>query len=45
MKKIKLSKALQSLAVFSLIVVANSRCFFIYHQPKQPLDVKKYRKF
>lgn len=28
-----------------LSVVANSRCVLIYHQPKQPKAVKKFRKF
>lgn len=45
MKRIKFSRMLQSIAVFSLIIAANSRCYFIYHQPKQPLEIKKYRKF
>ncbi|MBQ3783599.1 MAG: cyclic lactone autoinducer peptide [Lachnospiraceae bacterium] len=28
-----------------LSVAANSRCMIIYHQPKQPETLKKFRKF
>lgn len=28
-----------------LSVAANSRCMIIYHQPKQPDELKKFRKF
>lgn len=28
-----------------LSVAANSRCAMIYHQPKQPEALKKFRKF
>ena len=37
--------AMTSVAVFAMIVAANSRCFFIYHQPKQPAALRKLRKF
>lgn len=30
---------------FTLKDVANSRCWMIYYQPKQPDKIKKYRKF
>ena len=28
-----------------LSVAANSRCYMVYHQPKQPDAVRKFRKF
>lgn len=37
--------AMTSVAAFAMIVAANSRCAFIYHQPKQPAELKKFRKF
>ena len=37
--------AMTSVAVFAMIVAANSRCVFIYHQPKQPAALRKLRKF
>ena len=37
--------AMTSVAVFVMIVAANSRCVFIYHQPKQPAALRKLRKF
>jgi cyclic lactone autoinducer peptide len=43
--KATLAKALISLAKKSVIIAANSRCAFIYHQPKQPLEIKKFRRF
>lgn len=39
------AKALTFAADKVLSVAANSRCVLIYHQPKQPEDVKKFRKF
>jgi len=39
------AKVLQSVADKSLSSAANNRCVFYYHQPKQPQDVKKFRKF
>lgn len=37
--------AMTSVAAFAMVVAANSRCVFIYHQPKQPAELKKFRKF
>lgn len=37
--------AMTSVAAFAMIVAANSRCVFIYHQPKQPAALRKLRKF
>lgn len=41
-KKFKLG---QRVATAMLTLTANSRCVFCYHQPKQPKELKKYRKF
>ena len=37
--------AMTSVATFAMVVADNSRCAFIYHQPKQPAELKKIRKF
>ena len=42
-KRIVLANAMSSIAKFSIREAANSR--FVFHQPKQPCDLKKYRKF
>lgn len=39
------AKALTATADKMLTYAANSKCFFLYHQPKQPEAVKKFRKF
>jgi len=39
------AKAMTVVADKILSVTANSRCICIYHQPKQPESVKKFRKF
>lgn len=39
------AKALATVANNMLCVAANSRCMLIYHQPKQPERLKKFRKF
>lgn len=39
------AKKLVFIAKFMLSSAANSRCAFVYHQPKQPEDVKNFRKF
>ena len=39
-----IAKALASLAKSTMISAANSKCMFVYHQPKQP-ELKKFRKF
>ncbi|MCI8936382.1 MAG: cyclic lactone autoinducer peptide [Lachnospiraceae bacterium] len=44
-KKPIVADALVSLAQRSLSSAANSRCAYVFHQPKQPENVKKYRKF
>lgn len=43
-KKTVLAKALTSVADGMLSKAANSRCALIYHQPKQPEEVRKFRK-
>lgn len=43
-KKI-LAKTLVKVADNALSAAANSRCMYVYHQPKQPDAVKKFRKF
>lgn len=44
-RKTVVAKALTSVANNMLSSAANSRCVLIYHQPKQPKEVKKFRKF
>lgn len=39
------AKALTGITNNMLSVAANSRCMIIFHQPKQPESVKKFRKF
>lgn len=39
------AKALTGVTNNVLSVAANSRCALIYHQPKQPEALKKFRKF
>lgn len=49
MKKTNLkSVAARTLSVVTkagLQYAANSRCAFVYHQPKQPKNLKEFRKF
>lgn len=40
-----IARALRTMANTMLSSAANSRCVFVYHQPKQPDEVKKFRKF
>lgn len=40
-----IAKALTAVTNSVLSVAANSRCAMIYHQPKQPDAVKKFRKY
>lgn len=40
-----LANALSAVATTMLSSAANSRCAFVYHQPKQPTELKKFRKF
>lgn len=44
-EKTVIAKALKTAADAMLSSTANSRCVFVYHQPKQPYEVKKFRKF
>lgn len=44
-EKKMLAKTLSSVATAVLTSAANSRCAFVYHQPKQPAELKKFRKF
>lgn len=39
------AKALTAVTNNMLSVAANSRCMIIYHQPKQPEALRKFRKF
>ncbi|RKD30812.1 cyclic lactone autoinducer peptide [Lacrimispora algidixylanolytica] len=38
------AKFMEKLARKSLEVAAESRCMYIYHQPKMPTDLKKFKK-
>lgn len=40
-----MAKILKATSDKVLSTATNSRCMLIYHQPKQPEDLKKYRKF
>lgn len=40
-----IAKTLANVAENALSSAANSRCVFVYHQPKQPENLKKFRKF
>lgn len=44
-RKANVAKALTAVANGMLSATANSRCVLIYHQPKQPDSVKRFRKF
>lgn len=43
-KKI-LAQMLTAATNHMLSAAANSRCMILYHQPKQPDELKKFRKF
>lgn len=49
MKKVKntpvLANSLKKIANTMISSSANSRCAFVYHQPKLPTEIKKFRKF
>ena len=47
MKKRKdiVAKMLEKVVRYTLSDAANSRCSVIFHQPRQPENVKKFRKF
>lgn len=40
-----IARALTAVSNRMLSIAANSRCVSIYHQPKQPDAVRKFRKF
>lgn len=40
-----IAKVLTQAADIFLSSAANSRCALVYHQPKQPKELKKFRKF
>lgn len=40
-----MAKTLTAVTKNVLSTAANSRCMIIYHQPKQPEALKKFRKF
>lgn len=44
-EKSMMAKTLTAVADSMLTTAANSRCILLYHQPKQPKDVKRFRKF
>lgn len=39
------AKALSGVAKKAMSAASNSRCAFIFHQPRQPEELRKYRKF
>lgn len=44
-KNTLIAKTLANVAESALSSAANSRCVFVYHQPKQPKELKQFRKF
>lgn len=44
-KKVSVSGMLAVFALCMTTLAANSECFYIFHQPEFPEDLKKYRKF
>ncbi len=40
-----IATVLSSVATAMLSSSANTRCAFVYHQPKQPQDLKKFKRF
>ncbi len=44
-KNENIAKGMVLVAKMVLSAAANHRCVLIYHQPKQPKDVKRFRKF
>ncbi len=45
MKRVRFNQWMMLAATFALTMMANTRCMFCYHQPEQPKDLKKFRKF
>ena len=44
-KNAVVAKVLSTVSKAGLYYAANSRCAFVYHQPKQPEKVNKFRRF
>lgn len=42
MKTNKTAKVLEKIAKKAIETAADSRCMYIYHQPKQPAGIKKF---
>ena len=40
----KVAVVLEKVARNSVKMAADSRCMYIFHQPKQPADIKKFSK-
>lgn len=45
LKKVSAPGMLAAFALCMTTMAANSECFYVYHQPEVPEDLKKYRKF
>lgn len=45
MKHIKVANSLAGLALVFSFVAANSRCYFIYHQPNMPEEMKRLNRY
>lgn len=45
MKHIKVANSLAGLALVFSFLAANSRCYFIYHQPKMPEEMEQLRRY
>lgn len=45
MKHMNGASALAGFALVFGIIAANSRCYYIYHEPKAPEELKKLRRF
>jgi len=44
LKKNVVAQVMERIAQKSVKMAANSRCMYLYHQPKQPAGVKKFKK-
>lgn len=44
-KHIKVANSLASLALIFSFIAANSRCYFIYHQPNMPEEMKQLSRY
>ena len=45
LKKVSMSGMLAAFALCMTTLAANSECFYVFHQPEFPEDLKIYRKF